>query len=325
MRTINVNKALVDSDFKGFRFRLYSFVRYRYADRNLVPGNGQILELGSDSAKVLNQRKSKLEDIDYSDMHDPIASSLPKMTLPAIEKRIQNYIKKHQKTPVTIDGVDYILPKPANLTINFELAMLSTNPHNMGSARIDGSDLTITMLVPYLQYAKPGTINKVILHEVAHLLAGMDAGHGKLWEDICVAIKGAVKAPMTDFIRARGKVAPSQVYTRGSFAYNLLNDIANCPIYTNKDALSDMLNFIAKYSDSDLDKHNANYYYSIFSGNLLDITNWDRFNTRLDLVYNLLKEFGVALKYSESVPDIFDAKELAEAYSDNLSMAFGLD
>ena len=337
MRLIKVTKALVNSDFTGFRYQLYSTVRYNYSDRNLIPGTGQLLELNINSAKVFNYRKNKIEIVNYSDMHDPIAVNLPKMMLPAIEKRAINYIKKYQRSPVIIDGISYILPKPANLQINFELSMLSSDPNCMGSARRAGSDLTITLLVPYLQYAKPSDINKVILHEVAHLLAGMDAGHDKLWEQICLEIKGSVKAPLTSFTQARGKVSPANVYTRGSYAYSLINDIASCPIFTDADAISEVLDFIKLHSNSDLTKYQASYYVNIFSNNLLDIANWDKFNDRLVLMYNLFRQFNLALKlinYSDKdkynmsavqLNDIIEARELAAAYADNLGLAFNVN
>lgn len=61
-------------------------------------------------------------------------------------------------------------------------------PHSAGAA--DFSSRSIALSAAYAAAASPYRARMVLLHEIAHAIAGPQAGHGREWKNICYSIGG---------------------------------------------------------------------------------------------------------------------------------------
>ena len=284
MRRISLAKDIVGPDFKGFNHIVLSIVKYN--DGQV----GKIVYLYDSHAEIKNVVTNEIDKVPYAKIHEVIKNERkPELTLPHIEKKIINTVNYFRKTPVEIDGVNYWISETADLVINFETTMLRGKPSCMGTARTTGSEVQLSFLIPFLQYASAKEINEAILHEVAHLIAPKKEGHGSLWRSICEKIGGVADYADTagSYLEAmRDQAGPSDVYLPGSNGNRLLEALTD--LLAEDDFISIVLPLIKSELKSD---YNPKYYAKILSTD-----DWAEFRDLLEDIYRLYSEMYTALE-----------------------------
>ncbi len=79
---------------------------------------------------------------------------------------------------------------------------LNRNKRQIGLTRWkktpSGVEKSISLSVYFIEHNEEWVIRDVILHEIAHALCGLEAGHSKVWKDKCIEI-GARPNPSIDY------------------------------------------------------------------------------------------------------------------------------
>ena len=187
MRHVCLHKAKVPVSFGGYYYPIYSLVIVHEKGKNVL---GRIVGYHGLHKVIVKTKTGHLHEIKYSDVifyEDP---HQPEMTLSEFQRTSNKVIDKYRKTPVTIDGKDYIIDFKVVFVYDTEYVGNTTTSLaavcNIGYSSMHQFEIK----VPYLQWADRKQINEIILHEVAHLLADPGEQHGPIWKAIYLAMGG---------------------------------------------------------------------------------------------------------------------------------------
>ena len=189
MRDIHVCKYQVRSNFPGFYYPVFSLVILRENNRNTL---GRIVGYDGNDKVIVQSKSGKRHNLKYSDVvfyEDPHE---PAMTLKEVERLARKYADYYSQEAnlVTIAGQDYLIDNKVDIV--FDTDRVYDHPGALMAVcmREDYSGYEFNLLIPFLQYANKKQIKKLILHEVAHLIAKPYHDHDNLWYAICKTIGG---------------------------------------------------------------------------------------------------------------------------------------
>ena len=195
MRLITINKDSVSADFPGFNYPVYSRV---IVNENGKEAIGKIIGYSGLDTVLVESNSGKQHTLNYSDIVFYEEPTKPTITLAEVESLARKYIDHYSKksNAVTVNGKDYYIDIP--VSVIFDNAQINDQPGALMAAcsRDDSSGYDFIMLVPYIQYADQNQIEKLILHEVAHLITGPHRQHDSLWLNICKTIGGDTRKSM---------------------------------------------------------------------------------------------------------------------------------
>ena len=295
MRLISITKDIVGSDFKGYSCIIFSTVRY---NNDQI---GKVVELYENYAGIRNLVTGELDQVSYSKIHESIKNNRkPEFNLAHIEQKIINNVKTYTKKPVNIDGIDYWITDTADLSVFFETRALRSKPSCLGTARITGTELEISLLIPFLQHATAKEINETILHEVAHLIAPKKEGHGPLWKAICDKIGGISdysKYPSNYLKVMVDQAVPSDIYLPNTPGHTTITNIVD--LLEETEFKNIIVPIIKEQMDSN---YSANYY-----SKLLTTEDWYEFRDLIEEIYNLVVSVSAIL-------DNLDEDDLVDNY-----------
>ena len=204
MRNIQVHKYTVNANFPGYYYPIFSLVILRENDRNTM---GRIIGYSGNDKVIIQSKAGKRHKLKYSDVvfyEDP---HQPVMTLKEVERLARKYINYYsdESNLVKVDGDEYLIDN--KVQIIFDTDQIYDHPGGVMAVCLleDYSAYEFNVLLPFIQYAKKNQIKKLLLHEVAHLLAKPYHGHDDLWYDICKTIGGDTRevVPVSEIVLAQ--------------------------------------------------------------------------------------------------------------------------